>query len=264
MLFEELIEQHRVHGFVAHRVRSACSVASDQIRIHFFHLLGHEAELGDGVRVEVVLVVERDRFQRKNCFTRLVHRLDRVLEALRRSDRPEVAIGIYDHRHTSCYRHAADPGDIRIGMGAFRANADSARVARYAQVGDVDIVTAGGKEKARAQPNGDVRAASRIAIKGARPQGSVIDPAGVFMKRKVPFRGVASPAKIIEKRRGTIGGVIASGSVAIKSVKTVRGIAAAGRVAFQCLIAGGCVVVGSVCGERIDSGCGIVAPGLVA
>ena len=40
MLFEELIEQHRVHLIVAHAVGLSIFVAHDEIRIHLGHFLG--------------------------------------------------------------------------------------------------------------------------------------------------------------------------------------------------------------------------------
>jgi len=41
VLFEELVEQHRVHRLVAHTVRLAFVIASNQIGIHLFDFLGH-------------------------------------------------------------------------------------------------------------------------------------------------------------------------------------------------------------------------------
>ena len=101
MLFEELVEQHRVHRFVAHGVRLALLVASHQIGVHLFHLLGHEAELRDAVGVKLVLVAEGDRFEREDRFARLVHRLDRVLETRRGDDRAELTVGIDDYAYAS-------------------------------------------------------------------------------------------------------------------------------------------------------------------
>src|SRR5205823_5171856 len=43
VLFEELVEQHRVHRFVAHSVRFALLVTSYEIGIHLFHFLSHQA-----------------------------------------------------------------------------------------------------------------------------------------------------------------------------------------------------------------------------
>ena len=54
MLFEKLIEQHRVHRFIAHGVRFSFFVAGHQIGVHLLHLLGHEAELRDTLRVKLL------------------------------------------------------------------------------------------------------------------------------------------------------------------------------------------------------------------
>jgi len=49
MLFEELIEQHRVHLIVAHAVGLSIFVAHDEIRIHPGHFLGDKANWGVSV-----------------------------------------------------------------------------------------------------------------------------------------------------------------------------------------------------------------------
>ena len=97
VLFEKLVEQHRVHRFVADGVRLALLVASHQIGVHLFHLLGHEAELRNALGSSSVLVAEGDRLEREDRFARLVHRLDRFLESRRGNDRAEVTVGIYDY-----------------------------------------------------------------------------------------------------------------------------------------------------------------------
>jgi hypothetical protein len=69
MLFEELVEQHRVHGFVANGVGFSLFIASRQIRVHLFHLLGHEAELRNALEVKLLLVAEGHRPEREDRFT---------------------------------------------------------------------------------------------------------------------------------------------------------------------------------------------------
>src|SRR5439155_17024904 len=44
MLFEELIEQHRVHHFVVHALRLAFSIARHEIGVHLCHFLSNEAK----------------------------------------------------------------------------------------------------------------------------------------------------------------------------------------------------------------------------
>ena len=51
MLFEELVEHHRVYRFVAHCVWLAIAIGDHQIRIHFRDLLGHQSELRCAVSV---------------------------------------------------------------------------------------------------------------------------------------------------------------------------------------------------------------------
>ena len=72
MLFQELIEQHRVHRFVAHGVDLSLRVTSHQSGVHLGHLLSHEAKLRDALGVKLVLVTESHRFQREDCFARLI------------------------------------------------------------------------------------------------------------------------------------------------------------------------------------------------
>ncbi len=45
VLFEKLVEQHGVHRFVADGVNLALGIASHQIGVHLFHVLGYETEL---------------------------------------------------------------------------------------------------------------------------------------------------------------------------------------------------------------------------
>src|SRR5215469_15528756 len=73
VLFEELVEQHRIHRFVANRIGLAVFVASYQVCIYFFHVLGYEAELRDGIGVKLRLIAKRHRFQRENRFAGFVH-----------------------------------------------------------------------------------------------------------------------------------------------------------------------------------------------
>ncbi len=55
VLFEKLIEQHRVHCFVAHGVNLALRVFDDQIGIDLFNVLSHQAKLRYGRWVKFLL-----------------------------------------------------------------------------------------------------------------------------------------------------------------------------------------------------------------
>jgi len=49
---EELVKQHGVHSFIAHAVDVPIGIASYQIGVHLFHLVGHQSELRDAVAVD--------------------------------------------------------------------------------------------------------------------------------------------------------------------------------------------------------------------
>ena len=86
VLFEKLVEQHRVHRFVAHGIGFPLVVASDEVRIRLFHVLGHESKLRDALGVKLLLVAEGDWFERVNRFAGFVHRLDILLKTGRGND----------------------------------------------------------------------------------------------------------------------------------------------------------------------------------
>ena len=89
-----------------------------------------------------MLVVEGHRFQRKNCFARFVHRLNRILESLRRNHCTQVAIGIDDHPYASCNRYPTNAGDKCGALSSSRADADRVGITSYTTVTDIDIVIA--------------------------------------------------------------------------------------------------------------------------
>ena len=81
VLFEEFIEEHRVHGLVADGVRLALVVAGDEIGSDFGNLFRNQAELRDAGRIKLVLITEGDRLEIENGFARPIHRFDVALEA---------------------------------------------------------------------------------------------------------------------------------------------------------------------------------------
>src|SRR5947209_5623191 len=101
MLFEKLVEQHRVHCLVAHAVGLAFFVAHQEIRIHFFHVLGHQSELWNALRVYPFLVMERDWLKRKERFAGPLHWLNLLFEAPRRGGGAKLAVGINENSSSS-------------------------------------------------------------------------------------------------------------------------------------------------------------------
>src|SRR5436309_4888381 len=65
MFFEELIEQHRVYRFVAHRVWLVIGIIDHLIRIHFGDCLGHQPDQRCAVSRYLLLTVDGYRVQRQ-------------------------------------------------------------------------------------------------------------------------------------------------------------------------------------------------------
>src|SRR5260370_3158379 len=145
MRFEELDEQHRVHCFVAYGVNFTLLIASHQIGVHLFYLLGHQAELRDALGIKLVLVAEGHWSKREDRFACLVHWFDLVLKPLRGNYRAEVTVGIYNYPHASGNRCPANAGDKCVRLSAFGADADSVSLGRNTLIANIDVVTTGGE-----------------------------------------------------------------------------------------------------------------------
>src|SRR6516225_3598979 len=91
VLFEKLVEQHRVYRFVANAHNLSFFIASDKARIHFLYFLRNQAELWNLVQVELFLVTEGHRLECKDCFACLIHWLNCFLESGRGNNRAELA-----------------------------------------------------------------------------------------------------------------------------------------------------------------------------
>jgi len=58
MLFEEFIEQHRVHCVVADGLEVAIVIAFDQIRSCLLHFLSDKAKLRNTIWIKLLLITE--------------------------------------------------------------------------------------------------------------------------------------------------------------------------------------------------------------
>jgi len=96
VLFQKLVEQHRVYRFVPDGENFALGIACDQIGTDLLHVISYETELRSSLGVDLFLITERDRFQRQNRFAHFVHWLDVVFESLRGNDRAKLAVGPND------------------------------------------------------------------------------------------------------------------------------------------------------------------------
>ncbi len=146
MLFEKFVEQHRVHRFVAHCLGLAFLIPSDQVGIHFFHVLGNESKHNGAIGFNLLFIMEGDRFKRQDGFAGLVHGLDLLLEPARGHKGADFVIGVNVNRSARCDR----------GVNVF--DSGGVALARNSQdpVADTNIATAGGEKIAGIEPQCDV------------------------------------------------------------------------------------------------------------
>src|SRR4029077_12126524 len=97
MRFKKLVEQHRVHSIVAHRVDLAFVVAHYQIGVYLSDFLGNQTKFRP-VRA-VAIVVECHWLKRQNCLAGFIHWLDVFLKPARGTGCPEVAGRVNQYRY---------------------------------------------------------------------------------------------------------------------------------------------------------------------
>src|SRR6266576_4723658 len=160
MLFEELIEQHRVHLVIAYAVGLTLFIGHNQIRIHLGDLFGDQTKLRRAFCIP--LVMERHRLKRQNRFTDSVHRLDLLLETALGSIGAELTVTVYIElqvRAPHIYSiNAVDKRCYTIN----RSDPDSVVLARQTRAANVDIVTARSEIGAGERSHGDVESASDV------------------------------------------------------------------------------------------------------
>ncbi len=192
MLFEKLVEQHRVHGFVADRVGFSFFVHCYQRRIHFCYFFSNQAKLGDvGL---VVLVVEGHRFKRKNRFTGLVHGVNILLEPLRgdTTTNTELAgdrVNRYAATERATSENASDKG---LPLGSLEANTNGVVIGVSTTVANFDIVIP--------SENGDPSALAQRDVVGT----------GGVPERVSAYRSVAVASCVRFERVKTDAGIIAT------------------------------------------------------
>ena len=230
MLFEELVEQHRVHCFVAHRERLALVVRDHKIRIHLCDFLRHQPELRRCFRVKLFLVAESDRFQRKDGFARLVHRLDCLFVANRRGLDTKLTTGVYPNRRSSGDRHSTNTGHEGRGLGSDRADADGVGLAANAFIADVDIVIAGAEIDAGVSAQCDVVAAGGVVKERFQTGGGIVI-AGCVLNERANTGGRVAAASCVQQESSKTGGRVVGAGVVKKRIST------GGRVEISIVIA---------------------------
>src|SRR5207248_10184123 len=161
---------------------------------------------------KLVLVTESHLFQREDCLTGLVHRLDVVLESLRGNDRAELAIRIYDHPNPTSHRYSTDARGESCRLRPYRADANCVGLASNTFVADSDIVLAGSVEACTIAQR-DIESTGFVVIEGVKTVSRVVAAESV-------------------KKEGTrtVGGVIDAGFVGKEGVSTVGRVIDPGRV----------------------------------
>src|SRR4030095_264667 len=142
----ELVEQHRVHCFVADRHHFSVLVSDHRIRIHLRHFLSNQSELRDGIGIKLLLVAKAHGLEGKYCFARFLHRFDRFLKPGRGHNRAELAIRADNTTYPTRHSLAIDASNKSLLLSARLANPDCGwirqpRRARWRA--DHDIVAAG-------------------------------------------------------------------------------------------------------------------------
>ena len=171
MLFEKLVEQHRVHCVVAHGVGLPFRIANHQIGIDLRHFLSHETKLRDAFGIDLLLITEGHRFERENSFARFVYGFDVVLETRRGSYLP-VAHCVNHYMASSLPRCPTNASDKSAVVRALSADADFVGLARHSRVADIDVVTARGEILTGLKAQGDVAPAG-CAIERLNTSGRV-------------------------------------------------------------------------------------------
>src|SRR5947199_8753581 len=212
VLFKKLIKQHRVHCVVTYRVNLAFGVASDEIGIHFCHLLSHKAKLRNAIGINLLLVTESDRFERQDRFTCLVHRLDLVLETLRGGCHAQLTERIYNN-WCACNGYPTDCRDK--GLKLAKTDAQGTGLASKARRADVDIATTRGEIEAGRAPQCDVTIA------------------GVVQERLITDSHVVVAGGIVKKCTSTKCDITAACYIVIEGLPTSSDVAAADDLAEQ-------------------------------
>ena len=164
VLLEKLVEQHCVYCFVAHGERFPLVVADNQIRIYFFYVLSHQPELRCGLRIDFLLVAERNGLQCEDRFVGFVHPLNILFVSSGGLDRAELAIGVDEDAYPAIRRFAVDAGDKRPLLCPRLADANGIRIASGAEhtSPNNDIIAAGGKIETGSIAQRNVEATSSI------------------------------------------------------------------------------------------------------
>src|SRR5262249_52115406 len=131
MLFEKLVEQHRVHHFIVDALSLALNVARYQGWVDLGHILSDQAEGGRLASVDLFLVTVCDWFKPVELFTDIVHWFDVVLVTSGRTQMPKLArrqVHSDSVGATAAYGRGVNIADISLVALASNAQHFSANV----------------------------------------------------------------------------------------------------------------------------------------
>src|SRR5882724_2576714 len=262
MLFEKLIQQHRVHRVVAHDVDLAFVVAHHQVGVYLGHLLSDQAKLRcTGV---VGLVMERHRLKRQNSFAGAVHRFNLFLEAPRRTGGAKLTQCVYQHWYSGiggC--HPANASDKGACLIPVYADAYRAVLARKTWMTDIDIVIARGTH-AGAKAQSDVVDASSVAKESVMTDGRVVVACHVEFERSKTVGRVRAAGDVAKERLKTGGRVVAAFAVVQKGKRSVGRVVRSSGVEEKRYSASSRICVCGVERKRASANACVKAAGRVA
>ena len=107
-------------------------------------MLRNQSELRDPIGIKLRLIAEGHGLEREYRLARLVHRLDRFFEALRRGNCAEATLRTCNNLHAVGKKPSVNAGYIRLFLRSSRTYADLAILIRGARGANVDIITSSG------------------------------------------------------------------------------------------------------------------------
>src|SRR5439155_1508058 len=196
MLFEELVEQHRVHRLVAHGISFALVITGHQIGVHLFHFLSHKAELRDAFRIHVRFVLEGHRVECQQYVACVAHRLNVLLETLGGRCHAKLTVAIYNNGRAR-NRRPANASDECRSLRSLLTDANSVGFSNNTSVENIDVVIARGEIFTSVIAQCDVVVAGCVANERSKTIGSVAFAGGIMTKRIKPSAVLLLPVVLL-------------------------------------------------------------------
>ncbi len=239
VLFQKLVEEHGVHGFVAHRFRFATTVQGDKLWSDLGHFLGDEAKRERAARINLLLVTEPDRPEAEDRLAGLGHRPDLIFVAPRGGEGPDLVVGIDVNRPAIGNRRVniADPGGVVHASSAVHGEANTniavARDVLAGTITDGRVGVAGGVVVERAHAIGRVLRTGGVSTECALAIGRVEDADGVAVERVHAIGRVGEADGVAVERALAIGRVGEADGVAVERAHAIGRVGEAGGVAVE-------------------------------